>query len=105
MSPVAKEPPARPLRLTLYVAGGSSASSAACANLRGILDELGILARPAILDVFASPDQAMRERIFVTPALVIESARGREMVIGDLRVRAPVLDLLRALTTLPLPKA
>lgn len=90
-------PRVRSLQLTLYVAQGSAASATARAHLESILNELGIGLRPTIVDVMASPDEAMRERIFVTPALVIESAQGREMVIGDLRLRAAVRDLLRAL--------
>lgn len=90
-----------PLRLTLYVAGGSAASSAACANLEAILGELGSAVRPAIVDVFAEPEEAMQQRIFVTPALLVESAQGREMVVGDMRLREPVLDLLRSLQVLP----
>lgn len=90
-----------PLRLTLYVAGGSAASAAACANLEAILAELRIDLRPTIVDVFASPEEAMQQRIFVTPALLVESAKGREMVVGDLCLRAPVLDLLRSLQGLP----
>ena len=93
--------PGGPLRLTLYVAGGSAASAAACANLEAILAELGTGLRPAIVDVFAAPEVAMKQRIFVTPALLVESAQGREMVVGDLRLRAPVLDLLRSLQGLP----
>lgn len=90
-----------PLRLTLYVAGGSAASTVACANLEAILAELGTGLRPAIVDVFAVPEEAMQQRIFVTPALLVESTQGREMVVGDLRLRAPVLDLLRSLQGLP----
>ncbi len=84
------------LRLTLYAAGDSAAASTARMNLASMLDELQWAVEPELVDVFAAPDEAMRQRIFVTPALVIICGDRCDMVIGDLSAREPVMALLRS---------
>ena len=62
-------------RLTLYLAGDSPASRRARANLAA----------------------ALAERIYVTPALLLQVAAQREMLVGDLSQHEAVVATLAAL--------
>lgn len=83
--------------LTLYVAGRTPASRQARINLASILSEMGLSLEPTFIDVLAAPEEAMRQRVFVTPALVVQCDGARQLVVGDLSLREPVAALLRAL--------
>lgn len=88
---------ADPGALTLYVAGNSPASRKARINLSSILTELGVSIEPTVIDVLAAPEEAMQQHVFVTPALVVQCKAIRQMVVGDLSLREPVVAMLRAL--------
>lgn len=90
-------PPASATSLTLYVAGDSAASRRARGNLAAMLAEAGLEIAPVFVDVLSAPLEAMQEKVFVTPALVVCFGTQRQMVIGDLSRHDVVLPLLRSL--------
>ncbi len=71
-------------RLTLYVAGDSPASRRALSNLAKALAALHIALPVRTVNVLTEPDEALAERIYVTPALLLHVAGQREMLVGDL---------------------
>lgn len=87
----------KPLSLTLYVAGNTAASRSALVNLESILHELQADVSRHVVDVLSDPEEALRQRVFVTPSLVIRRAQQQQMIIGDLSHRDRVLAVLRAL--------
>jgi hypothetical protein len=70
--------------LTLYLAGDSPASRRARTNLAAALAALHITLPVRTVDVLAEPEEALAERIYVTPALLLHVAGQREMLVGDL---------------------
>ncbi|WP_439535650.1 circadian clock KaiB family protein [Methyloversatilis sp.] len=70
-------------RLTLYLAGDSPASRRARTNLTAALAALHITLPVRTVDVLAEPEEALAERIYVTPALLLHVAGQREMLVGD----------------------
>ena len=97
-APLAKpDAVARPLLVTLYIAGDNAYSRQARANLESILVEAGVETKVRIVDVLVNPQITLEKRIFVTPALVISNGKGPEsLVIGDLVEREKVSRLLRS---------
>lgn len=85
-------------RLTLYVAGESPASRRARANLAAALAALGVTLKVRTVDVLAEPDEALAQRIYVTPALVVHVNGQREMLVGDLSQEDAVYMALASLT-------
>lgn len=75
----------KPIRLTLYVAGQTTRSLAAIANLRR-LGEAHFAGRYElrVIDVADDPDAAERARILTTPTLVKEQPEPVRRVTGDL---------------------
>lgn len=71
-------------RLTLYLGGDSPASRRARTNLAAALAAMRITLPVRTVDVLAEPDEALAERIYVTPALVLHVGGQREMLVGDL---------------------
>ena len=84
-------------RLTLYLAGDSPASRRARTNLAAALAELRIALPVRTVDVLCEPDEALAERIYVTPALLLQVACQREMLVGDLSQHDAVVATLAAL--------
>lgn len=89
--------PAGPLYvLRLYVAGAEQHSRLARENLQSICDEyLKDRCRIVEVDVLTDFTTALQERIFVTPALVLEQPEPRVTVVGTLGDRGKVLSALR----------
>ncbi len=85
-------------QLTLYVAGNSAASRRAQANLKAVLAELKATLPVRVVDVLSAPDEALSERIYVTPALLVHVAGQREMLVGDFSQHHAVVTALLALT-------
>lgn len=72
-------------RFTLYVAGDSTRSTRAAANLERLAKEhLGGDAHITVIDVVADPARAEAERILTTPTLVKEAPAPPRRVTGDL---------------------
>jgi circadian clock protein KaiB len=85
----------------LYIAGPTSRSQQAIANLRRLGDErLGGAYQLVIVDVAENPGIAETERILATPTLVKESPLPLRRVTGDLSDQEKVLLVL----ALPLPR-
>jgi len=89
--------PAGPIYvLKLYVAGAEPQSRLARENLQRICDEhLKDRCRIVEVDVLTDFATALRDRIFVTPALVLEQPEPRVTVVGTLGDRGKVLSALR----------
>jgi len=69
----------------LYVAGDLPNSRRAIANLEAFCRRrLPDRHRIEVLDVFERPEQALADRVLLTPQLVIVSGQGRETLVGDL---------------------
>lgn len=84
-------------QLTLYLAGDSGASRRARTHLALALRTLGLELTVRLVDVLTAPEEALAERIYVTPALVLELGGLREMLVGDLSQQAAVLETLQML--------
>jgi circadian clock protein KaiB len=81
-----------PIRFTLYIAGKTSRSLAAIANLRRLGEgELGGRYHLRVVDVVEDPDAAERARILTTPTLVKEEPKPVRRVMGDLSDSRKVL--------------
>ncbi len=80
----------------LFIAGGEAHSKTAMTNLSEIC-ESHIKGRYEIqiLDVFESPDLALENSIFLTPALVRVSPRPRITIFGNLSDTTKVLTALQ----------
>lgn len=89
-------PDAEPrLRVRLYVAGDAPNSAAAVANLRAALAQCPEhLLAVEIIDVLAEPDRALRDGIMITPMLVRLAPLPERRLLGNLRDRAALLNLL-----------
>lgn len=91
--PATTEPP---LQLTLFIAGDSAASRRARVRLAGLLAEAGLSIEPRVVDVLGAPHEAMAQRIFVTPALVVRLQGQVHTFLGDLAQTDGLLPVLRA---------
>ena len=78
--------------LKLFVAGPSSRTEAAIANLKRICEE-EFSGRYALvmIDVLSQPDIAEREKILATPTLIRERPLPTRRVIGDFSDKDKVL--------------
>jgi len=84
------------LTLTLYVAGDNGFSRRTKANLDLVLREVGVSAPIRLVDVLEHPEEAMEQRIFATPALVVASgSKPASLIVGDLSDRDRVASILR----------
>ena len=83
---------------TLYVAGQTSRSEQAIANLRRLCKEAlaGFTCEIAVVDVLTDPESAEERRILATPTLIKESPAPLRRITGDLS------DMGRVLTGLAL---
>ncbi len=85
-----------PLSLTLYVAGDNAYSRQAKANLDSILADSGVETPVVVVDVLKHPEVTVKNRIFVTPALVVVHTPGSDyLIVGDLTERDKILRILR----------
>ena len=85
----------RPLSLTLYVAGDNAFSRRARSNLDLILVDARLQATIRVVDVLKNPEQAIENRIFATPALVVGAASpSPSLIVGDLSKRDRILSIL-----------
>jgi circadian clock protein KaiB len=79
----------------LYVAGDTLNSGQAVANLRAICNRyLPGRHNIELVDVFKEPDRAMRDHIFMTPALVKLAPGAVTRIIGTLSQTQRVLQAL-----------
>jgi circadian clock protein KaiB len=86
----------RQYSLRLYVAGDEQNSLLARENLKRICDEyLKDLCRIEEVDVLTDFATALKERIFVTPALVLMKPEPKVTVIGNLGDKDRVISALR----------
>jgi hypothetical protein len=90
----------RPLSLTLYVAGNNPFSRRAKANLDLILVDTGLEATIQVVDVLKEPEQAIENRIFATPALIVGAASlSPSLIVGDLSDRDRIASILLGSTS------
>lgn len=83
------------LRLELYVAGHSSNSESAIANLRRLCaEDLAGRCELEIFDILETPEAAEAANILVTPTLIRRVPLPVRRIIGDLSERQTVLDHL-----------
>ena len=83
-------------RLKLYIAGDEQNSRLAQENLKGICDEyLKDCCRIEQVDVLTDFATALRDRIFVTPTLVLAAPEPRATIVGNLGDKERVLSALR----------
>ena len=84
-----------PFRFRLFVAGNSLNSSQAVANLRALcLARLPERHAIDIVDVFAEPQRALAEGVFVTPTLLKLGPSPARRIVGNLAQTALVLTAL-----------
>lgn len=87
--------------LKLYVAADSPDSDRALANLRQALDAVpaGRVAELDVIDVHQFPLAALRDRVVVTPTLLLDHRGKRTTVFGDLSDPVRIADVLVTLST------
>ena len=91
-------PRKRVVRFTLYVAGDSTRSQRAIANLQRLGEErLGGAFEVQVVDVQRDPDAAERDGILTTPTLIKISPGAPRRVTGDLTDFEQVLAALSLL--------
>jgi circadian clock protein KaiB len=82
--------------LKLFIAGGEPNSRLARANLTIICNEyLKGRCQLEEVDVLTDCTSALKERVFVTPALVLVSPEPRVTVVGNLENKERVISALR----------
>ncbi len=82
--------------MKLYIAGGEQHSRLARENLKSICEEyLKDRCQLEEIDVLADFASALKNKIFITPALLLESPEPRVMVVGNLSDREKVVSALR----------
>jgi circadian clock protein KaiB len=80
----------------LYIAGHEQNSLIARDNLRNICDEyLADRCEIEEVDILEDYETALKERIFVTPTLILVSPEPRASVAGNLNDRDKVISALR----------
>jgi circadian clock protein KaiB len=85
----------RTLHLRLFVAGDSPDSAHAIANLKALFaDSAGVEVEIEIVDVQREPARAARDGIMITPTLLKISPAPPCRVLGNLKNRAALLNLL-----------
>lgn len=94
------------LRLKLFVAGNSTRTREAAANLARACGTLGAAqVLVETVDVLEQPDVAEEYRILTTPTVVREAPAPRRRVTGDLRDVTQVLAALALFPLTPSPTA
>lgn len=83
------------LSIRLFVAGDSPDSAVAIANLKALFPDAGAAGvEIEIIDVAREPDRAARDGVMVTPTLLKVGPPPRCRVLGNLKNRAALLQLL-----------
>ena len=83
-------------KLKLYIAGDEQNSRLAQENLKGICDEyLKDCCHIEQVDVLTDFATALRDRIFVTPTLVLAAPEPRATIVGNLGDKERVISALR----------
>ena len=83
------------LVLRLYVAGSSSRSLRAVANIRKVCEEhLGDDYDLEVIDIYQTPEAAQEGQVIAAPTLVKESPAPIRRVIGDMADEGHVLSAL-----------
>ena len=85
--------PGRRLSLRLFVAGDSPDSQTAIANLEALFPDGGV-AEIEIVDIQQEPARAARESIMLTPTLLKLAPPPACRILGNLKNRAALLELL-----------
>jgi len=85
------------LRLELYIAGDTSNSRRARANLEAIVRDLGAPLPVDVIDVFQNPRAAAGRNIFATPSLIAAYAGHEALIVGDLSNHEAVRTRLESL--------
>lgn len=80
--------------LDLYVAGNTVNSRRAKCNLEFLLKRLETPYTVSVIDVLQTPDRAMKNSIFTTPALILTVGAKRVLIVGDLNDMDAVLSAL-----------
>ncbi len=90
--------PSRPLfpRLRLFVARPTPSSTRAESNLAAALalSEYGAAFEVEIVDVLQNPHQAVKDRIIVTPCILVVGSHPPLTIVGDLSDTSAVLRFL-----------
>lgn len=87
------EPPPL-LRLRLWIAGDAPNSLLASANLRAALTGREGRVELEVLDVFRAPEQALRDRVLLTPMLIRLAPGPERKVVGTLADPRLLAELL-----------
>ncbi|MCA9412793.1 MAG: circadian clock protein KaiB [Candidatus Omnitrophica bacterium] len=82
-------------QLTLYIAGESSTSEVAVANLKKIEEAFGEEVSVQVLDIEADPEIAERDGINISPTLVRNQPLPVRKLIGDLSNHEKVIKFLK----------
>lgn len=86
-----------PLTLRLFVAGEAPNSRKARENLKRLCGRLPHgTANVEIIDVDAEPERALKNHIFVTPALQVLDTSPGTILYGNLSNEQALLDLLQS---------
>jgi circadian clock protein KaiB len=79
----------------LFIADNAANSVQAVANLRAICKaHLPNMHQIEVIDVFAEPNRALSEKIFMTPTLIIMEPGPTRRLVGNLSETATVLQML-----------
>jgi circadian clock protein KaiB len=79
----------------LFIAGDGPNSTAAVANLRGLLAQRSAAhVEVEIIDVFMDPQRGVSAGVFVTPMLVRVKPTPERRILGNLSDRAILLSVL-----------
>jgi circadian clock protein KaiB len=82
--------------LKLYVADGEPNSRIARENLKSICDEyLRDRYQLEEVDALTNSDSALKDRVFVTPTLVLVAPEPRATIVGNLASKDTVISTLR----------
>lgn len=82
-------------KFRLYIAGDTSNSGQAIANLRAICGTyLPGKHKIELVDVFREPGRAMEDRVFMTPTLVRLTPEPVQRIVGTLSQTSLVLQVL-----------
>jgi len=84
----------RELCLRLFVAGDSPDSTVAITNLKGLFPDESPSVAIEIVDVQREPARAARDGIIVTPTLLRISPHPMLRILGNLKNREALLNLL-----------
>lgn len=83
------------VKFLLYVAGEAPNSRRALANLSAFCERhLPQRHNIEVIDVFKTPERALQDSMFLTPALVVSAPLPARTLIGDLSEPSILLEML-----------